>query len=361
VQTFEFYSIFWRMPLARSLLFEGAHTVTQELKMENSIRIQFPGHVRPVLVHSPTMKDVFKRARRVASTGHPVLITGPSGVGKELVARYIHQASSRSQAQFVSVNAATLNPNLAESMVFGHEPGAFTGATRRQIGKLEAAGSGTFFMDEIATLSTDVQAKLLRVLQEKEFERMGSHTTLSLRARIIAAGNANFQEMIRSGAFRLDLYHRLAVVTLQIPALKDRPEDLRALINRFFEQRRHMNIDRQALKALASWPWPGNVRELENVLHRLEIFYEKGVSESDVVAVLEESAQQNTAPTQDDPEQDRAITSSLDETMAQIERQIIRNAIMDARGRKIKAARMLGITRARLYRRIEKLGMQQAI
>lgn len=222
--------------------------------------------------HSRLMKEVFKMIGLAAQSAVTVLITGESGTGKELVARAIHRAGSTPTGPFVAVNCAALVDTLIESDMFGHERGAFTGATDRHLGKFAMAGDGTIFLDEVSELSPAIQAKLLRVLQEKEFVPLGGKTVHTTNARVIAATNVDLRERIHQGAFREDLYYRLQVVTIHLPPLRERREDIpdlvQALLGRINREVRHgaYRMHRDALHCFQDYDWPGNVRELENVL-----------------------------------------------------------------------------------------------
>lgn len=230
-----------------------------------------------ILSRSPRMEAVFNLIRKVAPANSSILITGESGTGKELVARAIHAASSRAGKPFVAINCAAIPAELMESELFGHEKGAFTGAHARSMGKFEFAHGGTLFLDEIPSLKLELQAKLLRVLQEKEFTRVGSHQPLKVDVRVIAATNMKLDQLVRNGQFRNDLYFRLNVIPIEIPPLRHRPEDI-PLLSDFFLRKFNRSLKKsvqgitpEAMRLLQSYPWPGNVRELENVIERLVV------------------------------------------------------------------------------------------
>ena len=226
---------------------------------------------------SAALKQVMAAVARAAPTNATVLIQGESGVGKELVARTIHRNSLRSRERFVQVNCAAIPEELIESELFGHEKGSFTGATEKQVGKFEQADRGTIFLDEVGDMSAKTQAKVLRVLQEGEVERLGSARTIKVDVRVIAATNKNLEEEIEKGTFREDLYFRLAVIPIQVPALRDRPEDLPLLVRHYLEyfsrenNARPKRISQAALEALQRHRWKGNIRELRNTVERLII------------------------------------------------------------------------------------------
>jgi two-component system response regulator FlrC len=229
---------------------------------------------RPIIAHDPAMKAVMALAEQIAPSEASILITGESGVGKEVMARYVHQKSRRAEKAFISVNCAAIPENLLESELFGHEKGAFTGAIARRIGKFEEADGGTLLLDEISEMDVRLQAKLLRALQERVIDRVGGNKPVPVNIRILATSNRNLQDDVHSGKFREDLYYRLNVVNLCIPPLRDRPADVAALANFFVKKYAtsngivHKPISACALNAIQANGWRGNVRELENAMHR---------------------------------------------------------------------------------------------
>jgi two-component system nitrogen regulation response regulator NtrX len=250
--------------------------------------------------NSAALKGIMEQVRRAAPTTATVLLLGESGVGKELIARAIHRNSQRSRARFVEVNCAAIPEELIESELFGHERGAFTGATEKQIGKFEQADGGTIFLDEVGDMSAKTQAKVLRVLQEGEVERLGSNRTIKVDVRIIAATNKDLEEEIAGGRFRDDLYFRLSVIPIHVPPLRDRVEDIPALVQHFAQQfaqnnsRRAARFAPGAVQALMQHPWRGNIRELRNVVERLLIMSDRDVVEAaDVAAAV---SRRGTAP-----------------------------------------------------------------
>jgi len=235
-----------------------------------------------IVGNSPALKQVLNLVRTVAAGDSTVLLLGETGTGKELIARAIHSCSPRRDRPFVKLNCAAIPTGLLESELFGHEKGAFTGALTQKIGRLELANQGSLFLDEIGDIALDLQPKLLRVLQEREFERLGSTQTKKVDVRIVAATQCDLEEMVVEKQFRLDLYYRLNVFPIKIPPLRERREDIPLLVHYFVQQfarRMHKTIGRispQTMEALARYTWPGNVRELQNVVERAAILYESG-------------------------------------------------------------------------------------
>jgi two-component system response regulator AtoC len=299
---------------------------------------------------APAMTPVVEVVRRVAPTDAPVLLTGETGTGKEVVARAIHNASRRADGPFVAVNCAALSDTLLESELFGHERGAFTGAEARRRGRIELAEGGTFFLDEIGELRPELQAKLLRVLQEKQFQRVGGQRTLIADVRWIAATNRNLGERMREGAFRDDLYHRLAVFPVEIPPLRRRREDIvplaEHLLQRIARDQKKPLVDLapDAEELLREADWPGNVRELANVLERAVILSD---SPCLTAAELGLSGGANAA----------SPPRGGDETLESIERRAIERALRRAGGHRERAATELGIGLRTLYDKIKRYGL----
>jgi len=300
---------------------------------------------------SPGMVEVFKAVGRAAPTGAPVLLRGESGTGKEPVARAIHRHSGRS-GPFVAVNCSAVVETLAESELFGHERGAFTGAVERRRGRFELAAGGTLFLDEIGDAPASVQAKLLRALDRGEFERVGGRETLRAQARIVAATNRDLEGMVREGGFRADLYYRLSVVTISLPALRERPEDIPLLVRHLLHRvalrvgRRAEGVSRSALLRLVEYPWPGNVRELENVLTRAVIRTGGGVVGRDDLPLLAA------------PEERPGGDDLRPRTLAEVERVHIERMLRVTQGNRGRACDLLGITRPTLRRKMREYGLQ---
>lgn len=302
---------------------------------------------------SDAITAVFRLIDRVAVEDSAVLIEGESGTGKELVARAIHRKSKRSEEPFIRVNCGALNDNLLESELFGHEKGAFTGAIRSKQGRFELADGGTLFLDEIGDISPAMQIKLLRVLQEKEFERVGGEKTYQVNVRVIAASNRDLGSMIAENRFREDLYYRLNVIPIKLPPLRERRSDIPLLIEHFINklnQNRDQKkeIDPEAVQLLVDYSWPGNIRELENLVERL--FVISPGREIDPEQVTQFLGQ-------------RTVTSAdykgmkLNRALESFEKNLLMHALQKANGVKNRAARILGIKTSTLYYKMEKYGL----
>ncbi len=311
---------------------------------------------------SPRLHEVRALIARVGPTDARVLITGESGTGKELVAAALHLASSRRERPFVRVNCAAIPRDLVESEMFGHERGAFTGATDRRIGRFELAHTGTLFLDEVGDLHADAQAKLLRAIEAHEIERVGGGKPIKIDVRILAATNKDLTRAVADGSFREDLFFRLNVIPIALPPLRDRPGDLPALVRHFADRHRTrtgrplVRWTDDALAAFASYRWPGNVRELANIVERLAILHagsEIGVRE--VHGVLPTTG---TAPRVGDAETDAASAPvPLSDALDAYERQLIASALAHSDGNVAEAARRLQTDRPNLYRRMRRLGL----
>ncbi|MBK9516022.1 MAG: sigma-54-dependent Fis family transcriptional regulator [Anaeromyxobacter sp.] len=304
---------------------------------------------------SEALARVRELVRKVAPTDATVLVLGESGTGKELVARAIHAESRRRERPFVPVSCAALPEGLLESELFGHEKGSFTGATRRKIGRFELADGGTLFLDEVGELPPPLQVKLLRVLQERRFERVGGEETLEVDVRLVSATNRDLKARAAAGAFREDLYYRLAVVPLSLPPLRSRPGDVAALAAHFLAKhagrlgRRLDGLEPEALALLERHPWPGNVRELENAVQQAMVFAEGPlVRAADLPAALRDAPAALPVPSGDRP---------LPDLLDDIERQLVADAFSRARGVKAEAARLLGVKPSALYYKLEKYGI----
>jgi Nif-specific regulatory protein len=302
---------------------------------------------------SARMKEVFEFVRRVAATDATVLVEGESGTGKELVARAIHRNSKRAQNPFVAINCAAIAENLLESELFGHEKGAFTGAAAQKKGRIEMAEGGTLFLDEVSELAPELQAKLLRVLQEREFERVGGTRAIPLDTRLIAATNKKLSEAIESGEFRKDLYYRLNVVTLTMPALRDRTEDIPQLAEHFLSKAsrkcktRMKALSEEAKACLIKYDWPGNVRELENAIERAVVLGSGNV-------VLPEDLPETILEAGVLPDGSAKYHRSMKET----KRQMIAQALQHAHGSYVDAAKSLGIHPNSLLRLMRNLNVK---
>ena len=316
--------------------------------------------INNIIGTSAGMQEVFKNIGRVAPTNSTVLIQGESGTGKELVARAIHYNSRRSQGPLVNLNCAAIPEGLLESELFGHEKGAFTGAVGPHPGKFELAAGGTIFLDEISEMSPNLQAKLLRVLQDRTFQRVGGTRTLDADVRVIAASNKDLAEAIRQGSFREDLYYRLNVVLLDIPPLRDRREDIPLLVDHFIARsnketgKQVQQISHGALDQLMAYPWPGNVRELENAVERAVVMGQGGVIMAEDLPVSLRGGTPGTSGT-GVPGQG----SSLKEKMDAVEADILKRALDDTGWNRVKTADMLKMSRKALIYKIDKYGLTQ--
>jgi len=311
---------------------------------------------------SASWRDVLLHVGRVATAETTVLITGESGTGKEVVSHLVHQGSPRVRKPFVAVNCAALPEQLLESELFGHEKGAFTGAVSARVGRIEQASGGTLFLDEIAEMSPLLQAKLLRVLQEREFQRVGGTRTLKADVRVIAATNRDLAAAISQGNFREDLYYRLAVFEIHVPALRERREDILVLAELFLEElgrsmgRPAAGISRDARDWLLAYHWPGNVRELRNAIERAILLCDGGLITRDHLPVVIGRPQQRAASNgAKHGESGTLPAEGVD--LEEVERGFVRQALDQTRGNKSRAARLLGLTRAQLYSRLEKYGL----
>ena len=314
---------------------------------------------------SRAWKDVLAQASRVAATETTVLLTGESGTGKEVVARFLHSSSPRARGPFVALNCAALPDTLLESELFGHERGAFTGAVAARPGRIELALGGVLFLDEVGETSPSIQAKLLRVLQEREFQRLGGTKTLRADVRVVAATNRDLRTAIERGSFREDLYYRLAVFEVRIPPLRERPDDVLPLAATLLEEigaelgRPAAGISRDAREALLRYSWPGNVRELRNVLERASILCDGGLVTHELLALPAARLPAGARPPAPPPAAPREPTPAP-APLAEVEKDVIGRALLEARYNKSRAARALGLTRGQLYGKIRKLGLGEA-
>ena len=310
-------------------------------------------HFENLIGKSRAMQEVFRLIEQVAGSRSTVMIYGKSGTGKELVARAIHYNSLRSTKAFVPVNCAAIPSELLESELFGHEKGAFTGAIATKVGKFELANGGTLFLDEVGSMRLDLQAKILRALQEREIERVGGIRTIKIDVRVLAATNRDLKKAVEEGTFRDDLYYRLTVVDITLPDLKDRQEDIPLLANHFaqrFAQESNPNIreiSKEAMGILLSYPWPGNVRELENVIERAVTL---GRGPAILASNLPPHLPGSAGPVE------RALTHEA--SLEELERDYIQAILRRTKGHQIRAASILGIDRRTLYRKIRRYGIK---
>jgi DNA-binding NtrC family response regulator len=333
----------------------------QQLKSENQIlreqlaeKYSFTG----IISQSVAMEKVLSTAARVAQSSASVLIRGESGTGKELIAKAIHFASDRKDKPFIAVNCAALNENLLESELFGHEKGAFTGADKQRRGRFEMANGGTIFLDEIGDISPATQAKLLRVLQEHQIERVGGSETLSVDVRILAATNKNLEEAIKQGTFREDLFYRLNVVPVEIPPLRKRREDVAPLLEYSLQRyakenkRKKLSFSKEAWDALLRYDFPGNVRELENIVQR-SVIMSRGdhITTEDLPQVFRSSVKEASL-------QRSKTDSSLTEQVEQLEKDLIFEALRIHNNNQSRAAKQLGISERNLRYWLKKWGVK---
>jgi len=309
-----------------------------------------------IIGQSQAIRKIRGLIKKVAVTDSPVLITGQSGTGKELVARSIHESSGRANGPFVAVNCGALAETLLESELFGHEKGAFTGAVRAHAGKFEQATGGTLLLDEIGDMPQSLQVKLLRVLQNKEFQRVGGEKSIQSDFRLIAATNKDLDKMVNEELFRSDLYYRINVIPIHIPPLSERPEDIPLLIDYILAKRAEKlqrsipKIQASVMRKLQNYSWPGNVRELENFIERALVFIEDNIFTEELFSFDEKKAADiDTIPI---PARD------MDEYISKIEREMIVNALKDNHGVKQRAADQLNIKPGTLYYKIEKYGIE---
>jgi Nif-specific regulatory protein len=335
---------------------EAEETKNKLLRENEALREQLEKGtgIHGIIGISKQMQEVISTIKRVAPTDATVLIRGESGTGKELVANAIHSLSHRADKPFIKVNCPAIPDTLIEAELFGHEKGAFTGATKMRIGRFELANGGTIFLDEIGDLSLNLQSKLLRFLQESAFERVGSSKTIKVDVRVIAATNRNLEKMMEEGTFRNDLYYRLNIVPIFLPPLRERKEDIPLLVEHFLEKfnrihNKSVKLTEQALKVLIEYPWPGNVRELENCIHRIVVLSNSNLVDSKDIPLpviypeLKEEKQLNSVE-----------NSEKSMKINEVERELILKALKDANGKLKEAAKILGLSLRQLTYRLKK-------
>jgi two-component system nitrogen regulation response regulator GlnG len=336
------------------------------------------GENLPLIGRSPAMQDIYRTLARLMGTDLSVMITGESGTGKELVARALHDYGKRRNSAFVAINMAAIPRDLIESELFGHEKGAFTGAIQRGTGKFAQAEGGTLFLDEIGDMPPEAQTRLLRVLQEGEYTTVGGRTLVRTNVRIIAATHHDLKQLIRQGLFREDLYFRLNVVPMRLPALRARTEDIPELISHFLNQTKSKGlplkiIDGQAMDRLKTYRWPGNVRELENMVQRLSALYSQEVID---IEVIETELADTSSPVPEKGENADGLSGSIeqhlntyfsahgdklpaaglyDRVLKEVERPLITLTLQATRGNQLKASDVLGLNRNTLRKKIRDL------
>jgi len=318
----------------------------EQLHERLDVKYSFEG----IIGNSAELKNVIERVKLVAPSKASVLIEGETGTGKERIAQAIHQNSNRAHGPFVAVHCAALPANLLESELFGHEKGAFTGATERRIGRFELAHEGSLFLDEIGEISLSTQVKLLRFLEQRTFERIGSSKSITVDTRLIAATNRDLEKMVREGTFREDLYFRLNVVQITMPPLRDRSEDLPVLLNHFLKEFAKENgiepptFEPGAMQCLRRYSWPGNIRELRNFAENVVVLHRGGVIHD---YDLEPKFRGETRSI----DGERTVVSPLDKE--ENEKRLLREALADAKGNRTKAAKLMGISRRTLHRKLQ--------
>jgi DNA-binding NtrC family response regulator len=348
---------FGREEVVRNIQKALAHRslLVENLALKRQVRYQ--GARAQVIGSSPAWRKVCEMVEQIAPSRATVLISGESGTGKELIAALIHQLSPRADRPFVTLNAAALPATLLEAELFGHEKGAFTGAQQRKLGRFELADGGTLFLDEIGDMPPEVQVKILRVLQDGTFERLGSTRTLQVDVRVVAATNKDLMQEVEAGRWRLDLYYRLNVISLRLPALRERREDIPLLVAHFLRKYAAQNnkqvtgIQQQVLQSLQLADWPGNVRELENVIERAVV-----LAKGPIIGIAElpgHFQEKESVPT---PSDHFALPRHA--TLADIEREAIAQALQHSGGNRQATARSLNIGLATLYRKLKEYRLQ---
>ncbi len=315
---------------------------------------------------SPAMQEVFKVIEKVADTPSTVLITGESGTGKELVATALHAGSSRRQKPLIKINCAAIPKELMESELFGYERGAFTGAVSSKPGRFELADGGTLFLDEIGEVPVEMQVKLLRVLQESEFERVGGIKTIRVDVRLIAATNRDLKKDIEAGRFREDLFYRLNVVPIWLPPLRERAADIPELVRHFVDKynrrlnKRIQGVEDRALDALKQYPWPGNIRELENLIERTMVFAEGAVIRlSDLAPHVREPQAGGQPAAEEAPPADASMKDIVKQKSAELEKDLITRALQETDGNVTQAAKKLKISRKSLQNKMKEFGLRE--
>ncbi|MEJ2364195.1 MAG: sigma-54 dependent transcriptional regulator [Deltaproteobacteria bacterium] len=344
----------FRVDELEALVLKAQREVSKDKEFETSFEEGETIDEVPYIVgNSPAMREIFSKVRRAAPSDGTVLLTGESGTGKELVARAIHALSERADKEFVPVDCSALVESLLESELFGHVKGSFTGAFQTKHGLFELANHGTFFFDEISNLSLNIQAKLLRVIQEREFMKVGSQKRIKLDIRIIASSNRDLKEAIRDGSFREDLFYRLSVVPINLPPLRDRTGDVPLLVEHFLKLHsqkrngRQRSVSKRALEMLSAYSWPGNVRELEHTIERILILEDCDVIEPEHLPAFISQRQGEFQVFSDE-------SFSLEE----LEKRYIQFVLRQTKGRRQETARILGINRKTLAAKIKKYGLR---
>jgi Nif-specific regulatory protein len=332
---------------------EKLKDLKQYYKMEWDSKVHNFGDI---IGESKKMKDVYRVVERIAQSDVTVLVRGETGTGKELVAAAIHKRSRRADEPFVKLNCAAITDSLLESELFGHEKGAFTDAKETRKGRFELADKGTLFLDEIGDISASAQVKLLRVLQEREFERVGGSKTIKVNVRLVAATNRNLEQMVKDGEFREDLYYILNVIPIDLPPLRKRGDDIKLLVNFFLERaiknhKKMVTITDEAMDKLMGYPWPGNVREMENTIERIVLMGdEAGINAADMLLLLPALKNEKLI-------EEYKTISMENRTLDELECEAITKALKDCNNNQSKAADMLGITVRQIGYKVKKYGI----
>jgi DNA-binding NtrC family response regulator len=307
-----------------------------------------------IVGNSKEMHGIFELVTQVANSKATVLIQGDSGTGKELIAKAIHMAGDKRDKPFIAVHCASLAEGILESELFGHEKGAFTGAIERKIGRFELADGGTLFLDEVSEMSPAIQVKLLRVLQEREFERVGGSKTIKVDVRIITATNKDLMAEVKAGKFREDLYYRINVVHINVPPLRSRKGDIPLLVNHFFRMYAHENkkivegVSPEVMKIFTGYSWPGNVRELQNCIETMVVLARNKILEAKDIPANVMNAIESTST---------QVSGQMPINLGDAEKELIKKALAETRGNKTKAAEMLGLSRRTLHRKVNEYGL----
>ncbi len=361
-----------QLPFNIKIVVDAALKASAELRAASTFQpvLTVEQHQEDIVGKSEAMQEVFKLIGRVAGSEAPVMITGESGSGKDLVARAIHTYSGRSHKNFFAINCAAIPENLLESELFGHEKGAFTGAHTQRIGRFEQCDNGTLFLDEIGEMPIQVQSKILRVLQEGEFSRVGGNQTIRTNVRVVCATNKILEDEVGRKTFREDLFYRLNVVRIHLPPLRTRTEDIRLLVEYFLQKianhkhRPLLKISEEAIRVLENYPWPGNVRELENTIQRASVLAAADVLLPKDIPLGQVSVLENASGAEAPPTAAQAIDLLFDQASADasvqllpwLEQEFTQRAMERTGNNQVRAAKLLGITRATLRKRLERGG-----
>ena len=361
-----------QLPFNLKIVADSALKASAELKAANTFKpvLTVEQHQDEIVGKSDAMQQVFKMIGRVAGSDAPVMVTGESGSGKELVARAIHNYSARSGKSFLAINCAAIPENLLESELFGHEKGSFTGAHSQRVGRFEQSDNGTLFLDEIGEMPLQVQSKILRVLQEGEFSRVGGNQTIRTNVRIVCATNKILEEEVGKKTFREALFYRLNVVRIHLPPLRSRPDDIRLLAEYFLQKISHqkhrpqLKLSEEAARVLETYQWPGNVRELENTMQRAsvlataDVLLPKDIPLGQIAPVVSETATGGGGSVESAIETLFTAATSDTETplLPWLEREFTQRAMEKTGGNQVRASKLLGITRATLRKRLERNG-----